>query len=369
MDVSFNVYEFIHIMKTISPDELMDIMLVPFCTMAAALCIGQLINNWVEQRLKKRFEENDTISLKYILLNASRGLPRAWIVGVILYWLLKSANITMAAKDLFSYILFAWLSFTVFQVLARTATGFIELHAQRNSSVPQISLLPNIVNVLIYTIGVLFIISSMGISIAPMLTAMGIGGMAIALGLQETLSNICAGMYLLISKQLSLNDYVRLSTGEEGRIADITWRFTTIIAASGNAIVVPNQKIGSAIITNYCMPEPDMSIKIPCGVSYDSDLELVEKVTVEVAAQVTRDVDPSVTKAPSVFFHTFNESSIDFNIVLHCSQFPDQFKLRHEFIKALTKRYREEGIEIPFPIRTVYNSVPAEAKIPETPSV
>ena len=112
-----------------------------------------------------------------------------------------------------------------------------------------------------------------------------------------------------------------------------------------------------------------MSIKIPCGVSYDSDLELVEKVTVEVAAQVTRDVDPSVTKAPSVFFHTFNESSIDFNIVLHCSQFPDQFKLRHEFIKALTKRYREEGIEIPFPIRTVYNGVPAEAKIPEAPSV
>lgn len=355
MDASFNIYEFLQYMKNISPEELMDIMLIPFCTLLAALCVGQLINNIVESRLRKHFEENDTISLKYILLNAARGLPRAWIVGVILYWLLKSSNITLAAKDLFSYLLFAWLSFTIFQVLARTATGFIELHAQKNSSIPQISLLPNIVNVLIYAMGILFIISSMGISIAPMLTAMGIGGMAIALGLQETLTNICAGMYLLISKQLSVNDYVRLSTGEEGRIEDITWRFTTIIASSGNAIVVPNQKISTAIITNYCMPEPDMSIRVACGVAYDSDLDLVEQVTIEVAKQVTAAVDPSVTKDPSVYFHTFNESSIDFNVVLHCSTFPDQFKLRHEFIKALTKRYREEGIEIPFPIRTVYN--------------
>ena len=171
----------------------------------------------------------------------------------------------------------------------------------------------------------------------------------------KTLANICAGIYLLMSKQLSIDDYVRLSTGEEGRVADITWRFTTIIATSGNAVVVPNQKISSAIITNYCMPEPDMTIKVLCGVAYDSDLDFVEQVTLEVAWDITQKIDNTITKKPGVYFHTFNESSIDFNVVLHCSKFADQFKLKHEFIKALTKRYRQEGIEIPFPIRTVYN--------------
>lgn len=356
MNEKFNIYEFIESIKKVTPDEVVDMLFIPVCILIAALCLGQFINSLVANRLEKHFSEDEQASLKYTLLKATRGLPRAWIVGSTIYWLINSTNLNWAAVELFSYILSAWLSFTIFQVIARATTGFIELYAQRHENIPQTSLLPNIVNVVIYALGILLILSSMGISVAPLLTAMGIGGMAIALGLQETLTNICAGLYLLMSKQLSINDYVRLSTGDEGRVADITWRFTTIIASSGNAIVVPNQKISSAIITNYCMPEPDMTIKVPCGVSYDSDLEYVEKVTIEVATAVTKMLDESVTKAPAVYFHTFNESSIDFNVLLHCSKFADQFKLKHEFIKALTKRYREEGIEIPYPIRTVYNN-------------
>ena len=361
MKESFNIYEFVNTMKNITPEEIWDMLFIPGCIFLAALCIGQFINSLIASWLERHFDE-DELSIRYIILKAARGLPRAWIVGMTLYWLINSTNINWAAANLFSYILSAWLSFTLFQVMARAATGFIELCAQRNKNIPQTSLLPNIINVVIYAMGILLILSSMGISIAPLLTAMGIGGMAIALGLQETLANICAGIYLLMSKQLSIDDYVRLSTGEEGRVADITWRFTTIIATSGNAVVVPNQKISSAIITNYCMPEPDMTIKVPCGVAYDSDLDFVEQVTLEVAWEATKKIDETMTKPPKVYFHTFNESSIDFNVVLHCSKFADQFKLKHEFIKALTKRYRQEGIEIPFPIRTVYNhSVHEEA--------
>ncbi len=354
MKESFNIYEFVNSMKAITPEEIYDLLFIPVCIFIAALCIGQFINSLIANWLNKHFDE-DELSIKYILLRAGRGLPRAWIVGSTLYWLINSTNLNWAAADLFSYLLSAWLSFTLFQLLARASTGFIEFYASRNKNIPQTSLLPNIVNVLIYSMGILLILGSMGVSIAPLLTAMGIGGMAIALGLQETLANICAGLYLLVSRQLSIDDYVRLSTGEEGRVSDITWRFTTIIPTSGNAVVVPNQKISSAIITNYCMPEPDMTIKVPCGVSYDSDLDFVEKVTIEVAEDVTRLVEGEVTKKPAVYFHTFNESSIDFNVLLHCSRFADQFKLKHEFIKALTKRYRQEGIEIPFPIRTVYS--------------
>ena len=258
MNESFNIYEFVNTMKNITPEEIWDMLFIPGCIFLAALCIGQFINSLIANWLERHFDE-DKLSIRYIILKSARGLPRAWIVGMTLYWLINSTNINWAAANLFSYILSAWLSFTLFQVMARAATGFIELCAQRNKNIPQTSLLPNIINVVIYAMGILLILSSMGISIAPLLTAMGIGGMAIALGLQETLANICAGIYLLMSKQLSIDDYVRLSTGEEGRVADITWRFTTIIATSGNAVVVPNQKISSAIITNYCMPEPDMT--------------------------------------------------------------------------------------------------------------
>lgn len=354
MDDSFNIYEFVSFLQNVTPEELMDMLFIPACILVAAICVGQLVNGFISSRIEKHLGDEE-LTLKYIVLRSVRSLPRAWIVGATIYWLINSTNMNRAAVELFSYILSAWLSFTLFQLLARAATGFVELYTKRHSNIPQTSLLPNIINVIIYSMGILVILSSMGVSIAPLLTALGVGGMAIALGLQETLTNICAGLYLLISKQLNIDDYVRLSSGEEGRVSDITWRFTTIISSAGSAVVVPNQQISSAIITNYCMPEPDMVIKIPCGVSYDSDLEFVEAVTIDVAKKVTAMIDPDMTKEPSVLFHTFNQSSIDFNVNLHCSKFQDQFKLKHEFIKALTKRYREEGIEIPFPIRTIYS--------------
>ena len=126
-------------------------------------------------------------------------------------------------------------------------------------------------------------------------------------------------------------------------------------------VVIPNQKIASSIITNFSLPRRDMAISIPVGVAYDSDLEFVEKVTLEVANEVLARVDENVEQSPLVRYTEFADSSINFNVILHSSAFDSQFLLKHEFIKALTRRYREEGIDIPYPIRTVmHGDVPTE---------
>ena len=178
--------------------------------------------------------------------------------------------------------------------------------------------------------------------------------MAVALALQETLANIFSGLHLILSKQLRIDDYIKLSTGEEGRVTDITWRFTTIVpVGEGNMVVIPNQKIASATITNYSMPHRDILISVPVGVAYDSDLEQVEQVTVQVADEVLEEVDHAVKQEPFVRFTAFGESSIDFQVFMHSSNFDNQPRIKHEFIKRLTKKYRELGIEIPYPVRTV----------------
>ena len=163
MGESFNIYEFVNLVKTITPEELADMLLIPFCILLTALCVGQFINSLVENRLAKHFSDTEEVSLKYILLKAARGLPRAWIVGSTLYWLINFTSLKWAAVDLYSYILSGWLSFTLFQVLARAATGFIELYAQRHDNIPKTRLLTNIVNVDIYNLGILLILSSIGI--------------------------------------------------------------------------------------------------------------------------------------------------------------------------------------------------------------
>ena len=334
--------------------HLMEMLFIPICILAASLTVGIMLNKLINRRIENHLNIDEN-SWFYIFINALRGVPVSLCLVVGLYWIVNTINIIEPLTRLFSYILFTVIILSITRVAARTINGFISLHIESSQQkLPKTTLLNAILNVVIYAMGVLVVLQYYGISIAPILTAMGVGGMAVALALQETLANIFSGLHLILSKQLRLDDYIKLSTGEEGRVTDITWRFTTIVpAGGGNMIVIPNQKIASSNITNYSMPRKDIVISIPVGVAYDSDLDKVERVTLDVAKEVMAQIDKDVKMEPAVRFHTFGESSIDFNVVLHSSYFEHQFLLKHEFIKALTRRYREEGIEIPYPTRTV----------------
>jgi small-conductance mechanosensitive channel len=119
-------------------------------------------------------------------------------------------------------------------------------------------------------------------------------------------------------------------------------------------VILPNNRLAQSIVTNYNLPQQEMSVLVAVGVDYASDLAHVERVTKEVAAEVLRTVEGGVPEfEPLIRFHTFADSSINFNVVLRGKQFTDQFLLRHEFVKRLHVRYAQEGINIPFPIRTL----------------
>jgi small-conductance mechanosensitive channel len=138
-------------------------------------------------------------------------------------------------------------------------------------------------------------------------------------------------------------------------VNDITWRNTTIREIPNNLIVVPNSKLASAIFKNYHLPAKEIGLQIPVGVSYDSNLEEVERVTIDVAKEVMQTVLGGVPDfEPFMRYQEFEDFQIQFIVFLRVVEFFDQRLVKHEFIKRLHKRYREEGIEIPFPTRTVY---------------
>ncbi|NIK74424.1 small-conductance mechanosensitive channel [Thermonema lapsum] len=220
---------------------------------------------------------------------------------------------------------------------------------------PSTSLFSNLIRIIVICIGATFILDVWEVSLAPILTALGVGGLAVALALQDTLANFFAGVQIIVSKKVRPGDYVVLDSGQEGFVQDISWRNTALLSPQNNYIIIPNSKLGSAIVTNFNSNTPELLMPVTVGVSYDSDLEFVEKVTKEVAKEVMSTVeggDPSYE--PFMNFHTFNNSSIDFTIRLKCLGPQYRLKLVHAFIKALHKRYGEVGINIPFPIRTVY---------------
>ena len=245
--------------------------------------------------------------------------------------------------------------FSLTVVLARVSIGLFDLQARKGKGdTPTISLFGNLIKLGVYILGVLVILQSLGISITPVLTALGVGGLAVALALQETLSNLFAGLQIIAARQIKPGDYVHLDTGEEGYVADVTWRNTTIRAIANNMIIVPNSKLASTILTNFHHPVKDLLVYVNVGVHYDSDLEHVERVTMEVAEEVQAAVDGAKRDhKPRVRYNEFGDSGIIFRVVLSAEEFYDSYELTHQFIKRLKRRYDEEGIIIPFNMVTL----------------
>jgi len=244
-------------------------------------------------------------------------------------------------------------------VTARFASGIAAQYAHRILP-SSASLAKVIVNAAVFLVGALVVFQTMGIQITPLLTALGVGGLAVALALQDTLANFFAGIQLLANKQINPGDYIRLDTGQDGYVYDIGWRNTTMRMVNNNIVIVPNTKLSQAIVTNYSLETPDIALKVTVGVGYDSDLAHVERVTLEVAKALVDRFEMAVKEfEPVVRFQSFSDSSIQLNVVLRCRDYGDQFLLQHELIKDLHRRYASEGIEIPYPMRTVIMRNPA----------
>ncbi len=214
--------------------------------------------------------------------------------------------------------------------------------------------LKSLIRVVILGLVVLIILDRLNITITPFLASMGIGGLVIALALQDTLANFFAGLHIFGTRPISVGNYVKLESGEEGYVSHIGWRNTRIRMLPNNTIIIPNSRVVNSQIINYYRPQKEMAALVQVGVSYDSDLDHVESVTIEVAREVLRETPGGVREfEPFIRYHTFDDFSINFTVILRVHEYVDRYLITHEFVKKLHKRYKQEGIEIPFPIRTL----------------
>ena len=359
-------------LQQIDWSNVLDDLIIAACILTVSLLVGIALNRLLTKKLEAKVETTDS-ELMSLFFRALKGVPISLCLVIGLYWSVQTSDLPDSLDKIFSYLLFTVIVFSLTRVCERTLSGFIRLKFSSSSDVTQSTLLDTIFRVLIYASGALILLDYFDISVAPIITAMGVGGMALTFGLKESLENIFAGLQIIVSKQFRVNDYIKLSTGDEGRVTDINWRYITVTPPSdSNVVVIPNKVIASSVITNFSQPRDDIVLVVPIGVGYESDLDLVERVTIEVARELQIKIDgyePQFDEngkdinsfAPVVRYQKFNDSSIDFNAVMHVRSFTNQYILKHEFIKAIKKRFDEEGINIPFPIRTL--DLPADTKI------
>ena len=323
--------------------------------LVGGLVLGVVAELVVIRRLHK-LAEGTRFKWDDLLIGSVRGVSTIWWVAGGAYLALNVGTPDPVLVSWAQNILMVLVLGSVVIAGMRAVGGAVEMLSSRaGGAIKSPTLMVNLARIAVAILGLFIILQNLGIDITAAITALGIGGIAVALALQDTLGNLFAGVQIILSKQVRQRDYIQLSSGEEGWVTDVKGRSTTIQTfPDGNLVNVPNAMLASSIVKNFSMPKSALWVTVEVGVSYDSDLEQVEAVTLDVAKHVLSEGDGGVAgHDPVVRFHTFADSSINFDVRMMVREFESQGPVRHEFIKTLHRRFAEEGIEIPFPIRTM----------------
>ncbi|MDA0263929.1 MAG: mechanosensitive ion channel family protein [Chloroflexi bacterium] len=242
-------------------------------------------------------------------------------------------------------------------LLSSAIDWYLAILSTRSQHVVDLRLFPLLRRVgvlLVYSIGALLVLDVLEINISPLIAGLGIGGLAVALALQPTLANLFAGTYVMTEGVISTGDYIELEGGVAGYVVEVGWRSTRIRTWGNNLVVVPNARFAETIFTNYQEPVPAVNVYLTCGVSYDSDLDLVENISREVMDDLLVNDNNAVSQYGSWFaFNAFGESNVDFWLFIQARDRIASFNLQSSLIKNLHRRFREEGVVINYPVRTL----------------
>jgi small-conductance mechanosensitive channel len=331
-------------------------LVLPLVIFVVTFVAGWLVRRAVLRGLKAWNTRTESRAGR-ILSEGLRGPLMIWSLMLAVHLAMESSQIPDRYTLLGSNILLGlWiLSLTI--MCMRVVGDIVRYYgAQIPGALPVTTLTQTLAQIVVLILGALILLNHFKVSITPILTALGVGGLAVALALQDTLSNLFGGFYVAIAGQVRLGDYVKLNTGEEGYVTDIGWRSTTFRAQANNLIIVPNSKLAQAIVTNFCLPEKRMGVSFQVTVSYDCDLERVEEMLAEVLRQSTGEVSGLVAEpAPNVTFDPgFADNGIGLTVNFQVEEFANQTSVRNELRKRMFLRFRQEGVTVPYPARTVY---------------
>lgn len=359
MGLSDNLYNSLIELYKIGQDNFPIVLILSAIILAffLDLIIKRMKSYVIHNKIAKGFQTYQRVpfiwqSMKIIFASV-RIYIYVWILLISFYYSIYYSG-SIAPKDkpgLYS-ILFVFFIITVTLLTANILAKIIHARAKILAST---SIFISIVQVTVYLVGLLVILTYLHQDITWLIGTLGIAGLAVALALQDTLANFFAGLYIIASRQIKPGHYIKLDSGEEGVITDVNWRSTTIQALANHIIIIPNSKIGSAIITNYHLPLPPINVYIAIGVHYESNLKQVEQICIEVAREIMKNpiLKLDTSYDPIVRYNTFADSSINFNVIMRALEYSEQFLIKHEYIKAIHERFNREGITIPYPIRTI----------------
>lgn len=327
----------------------------------AAFVVGARIFVFLTDRVVHEFTRRTATDLDDRILAVVKR-PLYWLIILVgLYVAAHRLNLDLHARvfDVIDGAIYVAGVFVAVKVTCDVLNVALEWYSARrlderlDQRVGQefIPLIEKLVKLFVVVSGFIVVLSHFGYNISSLVAALGVTSLAIGLAAKETLSNMISGFIIMVDRPFRIGDRVELASGKTGDVMDIGLRSTKIRDIDNNVIVIPNTEVVNASVTNQSYPEPHVTEKIKVGVAQGSDLEKVRRVMLELAA-----AQPRVLKdpPPAVYFQDFGEFSLNLLLVVWLESFRDKLPVRDAINSEIYRRFAEEGIEIPFPSRTVY---------------
>jgi small-conductance mechanosensitive channel len=305
---------------------------------------------WLLLRLLHRWAARTASPVDDIIVAALRRPSVLWCVAIGLH---VALSMTEIPEKYLVYLLRTLRVLVTFSITlsASTIVGKIVGRSVQRTDLPlpATGLAYAVIKGTVIAIGCVIMLSQMGIAVAPLLGALGVGGLAVALSLQDTLSNLFAGVHILAEKSVRVGDTLRLESGQEGVVRDISWRTTRIHTQQNNVVVIPNSKLAQSVVTNFSLPDGQLALQLPVGVDYASDPRQVARLLAEIAREAAGAV-PGLLADPSPVARLapgFGATSLEFTLTCRIADYADQLAVQSELRSRIVERFRAEGIEFP----------------------
>ncbi|NBX92727.1 MAG: mechanosensitive ion channel family protein [Proteobacteria bacterium] len=272
-----------------------------------------------------------------------------WCVAIAIYLGIAFADISPRNSRPLNVSIEVILILSVTLVCANiAATVFTNLVTKEKRTAPVSGLSIGVIRAIVLIPGVVLVLTIMGVSITPILGALGVGGLAVALALKDTLENLFAGIYLIWDRTIRVGDYVKLENGTEGEVDDIDWRSTRIRTNANSSVIVPNSKVAQSAITNYCLPEKRVTTTLNIFLTLDSDTDLAEKILIDEARRGSEDIVGLLANpSPQVRFGTpAPEAALQLQLIFQVREFQDQGFVLHELRKRIYRQFKKSGISL-----------------------
>ena len=196
----------------------------------------------------------------------------------------------------------------------------------------------------------IIILKHFNYDIVSVVTALGIGSLAIGLAAKDTLAHMISGFTLMIDQPFRIGDRIQLAGGQIGDVADIGLRSTKIRTLDNQLLIIPNSDLCNTMLINQAFPDARAKGRINIGVAYGSDVEQVKEILVATALEVEAVLRDPV---PEAYFVSFGDSALNMSLFFWVAEYGQLFSVTDQINTKILRCFNESGIDIPFPIRTV----------------